>query len=405
MTEIAKLPKLGLSGRGELTQWKVEVGDEVAAGDAIATLESEKATAEVESPADGVLLLKYVDEGEEIDIEVGTPIAAVGEAGEEPPAVEDIEAPGETTAAEPAETETEEPAGPGPSPGEPTEGIKASPRARDLAESEGVNLARIDGTGPGGAITEADVAAQIEAGGAAPETKPARGVEDLTVVEETKLSGLRKTIADRLSQSAREKPHAMGTRDIRIEPLQAVKEELAAEVDVEISLNDLIIAALAKTLEDIPEFNAHFQDGTHTMFEEQNIGYAVDGPRGLVVPVIRNVGALSLEEIAQQRDAVVQKVLDDEFTPEDLAGGTFTVTNVGVFDTDVSFSIINPPQVAVLAIGRRKLAPFERDGEIDFERVTTFSIVIDHRPLDGADAGRFMDELASNIESPGWVRP
>lgn len=405
MSEIAKLPKLGLSGRGELIEWTVEVGDEVMAGETIATLESEKATADVESPANGFVLAKYVAEGEEIAIEVGTPIAAIGEEGEEPPDIETVEAEGETAAeSEAAEAEGEEPAEPEPTREQPAEAINASPRARDLAASEGIDIATIEGTGPGGAIIEADVRAQIEAGEAAPEARPATGTEELTVAEETELSGLRKTIADRLSKSAREKPHAMGTRDIRIEPLQAVQEELAADLDVDLSLNDLLIAALAKTLEEFPEFNAHFQNGTHTIFEECNIGYAVDGPRGLVVPVIRNAGKLSIEELARERKAVVQSVLDDEFTPADLAGGTFTVTNVGVFDTDVSFSLLNPPQVALLGIGRRKLAPFEREGEITFERVTTFSIVIDHRPLDGGDSGRFMDELASNIESPEWLR-
>jgi pyruvate dehydrogenase E2 component (dihydrolipoamide acetyltransferase) len=194
----------------------------------------------------------------------------------------------------------------------------------------------------------------------------------------------------------------MGTRDISIEALQRARDRLA-ERGVEVSLNDLILRAVALTLADFPAFNAVFEDGVHSLVAERNVGYAVDTDRGLIVPVIDAVDERSLSELSGHRQELVSRVLDGEHTTEDLRGGTFTVTNVGVFDLDVSFSIINPPQVAILAIGRRKPTPVERDGDVTFETAITFSLTIDHRVLDGADTGRFLDRLSDYLEYPGLM--
>ena len=160
---------------------------------------------------------------------------------------------------------------------------------------------------------------------------------------------------------------------------------------------------VGRVLRDLPEFNAHFEDGEHKLIDEVNIGYAVDGPNGLVVPVLDDVTGRSLSELAKRRRNLVGKVLDNDFTSADLQDGTFTVTNVGVFDMDVSYSIINPPEVAILAIGRRKQAPVDRDGEVEFETVVTMSLTIDHRVLDGADSERFSN-VSRNISSTLEVR-
>lgn len=452
MVDIIRIPKLGLSDYGELISWEVDVGDSVAKDQVVAVLESEKASADIESPSEGVLLATYVEEGDEIAIEVGKPLAAVGAEGESVPSLDEIDSEGakstkpeeeESTTA--AQESSDEQTGPGEVDVKATprakrraqgieldlstvegtgpqgavteddieqhlsqqesvsEDVKATPRAKRRAREDDVNLSNIEGTGPQGAITEDDIEQylQTEEDKESDVSPPTAG--DLTVTESYELSGIRKTIADRLSQSAREKPHVMGTREVSIEQLERVRDRLHAKYDVDITLNDLLLYFVGKVLEDLPEFNAHFEDGTHKLINEINVGYAVDSSRGLVVPVIHEILDYSLAELSETRRTLVQRVLDDNFAPSDLQGGTFTVTNVGVFDMDVSYSIINPPEVAILAIGRRKYAPVERDGDVEFEKVITFSLTIDHQVLDGADSGAFLDQLAEYIEYPGVV--
>jgi pyruvate dehydrogenase E2 component (dihydrolipoamide acetyltransferase) len=469
MVDVVRIPKLGLSDYGDLVSWEVQNGDRVEAGEVVAVLESDKASAEIEAPASGILLEQYVDEGEEIAIDVGKPLAVIGEKGEAVPSLSELE---DGAVSEAASASTDETAaadgtadgskagvdtttadvkatprakrrasetdveltkieGTGPQ-GAITEGdidayleesdeesstaedgsdsdaaseIKATPRARRRAQNDGVELSRVDGTGPQGAITEGDV--EAFASGVDEETDTSGEADSttaggLTVTDSNELTGARKTIAERLSESAREKPHVMGTRDIGIERLEEVKDRLE-ERGVDVSLNDLILHFVGRTLEDLPEFNAHFEDGEHRLIDEVNVGYAVDSDRGLMVPVIEDVPERNLEELASERQRLVEAVLENEHTASDLQGGTFTVTNVGVFDMDVSYSIINPPQVAILALGQRKPIPIERDGDIEFERAITFSLTIDHRVLDGADSGAFLDRLSEYLEYPGRV--
>ena len=452
MVEIVRIPKLGLSDYGELTSWEVSVGETVEQEQVIAILESEKASAEIESSASGILLETYVDEGEEIAIDVGKPLAVVGEEGETVPSLKDLEDDGggeaeqktqsETAQGQPADGQTDTSSteqkvtprakkqateknvdlsaveGTGPqgaittddidrfledSSEEEEEEVKATPRAKRRAQNEDVNLAAIDGTGPQGAITTDDIDDYLASDNSQDTTETVSGGGDTTVAESRELTGVRKTIAERLSQSAREKPHVMGTREIPISQLERVRERLDTTYDVDVSLNDLLLFFIGKVLEDIPEFNAHFEDEAHKLIEEVNIGYAVDGPQGLVVPVIDDVAEKTISELADSRRHLVKRVIDNEYTAEDLQGGTFTVTNVGVFDMDVSYSIINPPEVAILAIGRRKYAPVERDGDVEFEKVITFSLTIDHRVLDGADSGAFLDQLAEYLKYPGAI--
>jgi pyruvate dehydrogenase E2 component (dihydrolipoamide acetyltransferase) len=465
MVEVVRIPKLGLSDYGDLVSWEVDEGEHVSAGTVIAILESEKASAEIEAPTDGVLLGQYVEEGIEIEIEVGKPLAVIGQEDESVPPLSEISKDGVETSVDEGDAPAEE--GGSPDQGaaqqetDPTE-IKATPRAKRRANEDDIDLAQVTGTGPQGAITESDVEsfadeADDESGGsesgsqsdvkATPRAKRRANEDDidltqitgtgpqgaitesdiesfvaeaddgeadepaatdtagetdgLTVTDSQALTGVRRTIAERLSESARTKPHVMGTRDIEIGRLEEVKDRLVNERGLDISLNDLILHFVGRTLEDLPEFNAHFEDDTHQLIDEVNVGYAVNGDRGLIVPVIEDTPGRTLGELASRRRELVDAVLEGEHTPSDLHGGTFTVTNVGVFDMDVSYSIINPPQVAILAIGRRKQVPVERNDETVFRRAITFSLTIDHRVLDGADSGEFLERLAEYIEYPG----
>lgn len=453
MGEVIRIPKIGLSDYAELVSWEVAVGERVSEGAVVAVLESDKASAEIEAPADGVLLATYVDEGEEIAVDVGKPLGVVGAEGETAPSLAEVE-PDADLASEPGagdDAGSSTPASATTRVDSSSEEVKATPRAKRDAQERDVDLSAVEGTGPEGAVTSDDVRRFLDdrSSGTAPDSgieatpkakqaarerdldldaidgtgpegavtvddverhadeavgssEPSR-VDDLTVVESRELTGTRRTIAERLSRSAREKPHVMGTREIRIDRLEAVCDRLNGEYDVDVSLNDLLLYFVGKVLEDVPAFNAHFEDDRHDLIEEVNVGYAVDGPRGLAVPVVERVTDRSLSELASERRELVRRVLDDEHAAEDLQGGTFTVTNVGVFGMDVSYSIINPPEVAILAIGRQKYAPVERNGDVEFGRVATFSLTIDHRVLDGADSGAFLERLAEYLQHPGAV--
>lgn len=421
--EVVTLPKLGISDEGELIAWEVEIGETVEKGDLLATFESDKASAEVTATASGVLLETYLTEGDVIPIEPGRPIAVIGAPDEEAPSYDEVagddppSGSGEEDGPSPTEEATRDDADDG-----SADDVKATPRAQRYAEEEGIPLVDVEGSGPQGAITEDDVVAHQEAEDK--ETEPAAeadidggGGDDAagspeeadsagsdpggpTVIDQRELSKTRRTIADRLSKSAREKPHVMGTREISIEQAEELRERLNDHDRVDVSLNDLILLAVTRTLEDYPSFNAWFEDGTHKILSEVNVGYAVDTSAGLIVPVLEDLQEKSAVEIGEERTTKVQRVRDGEHTPADLQGGTFTVTNVGALGMDVSYSIINPPQVAILAIGRRKPVAFERDGEVDFERAITFSLTIDHRVLDGADSGAFLERLDEYLRNP-----
>ncbi|MFW5896179.1 MAG: dihydrolipoamide acetyltransferase family protein [archaeon] len=402
MVSLVKLPKLSLSGRGELVEWKKSVGNEVEDGEAIAVLESEKATTDVEASASGTLLAVYVEEGEEIEIEVGRPVAAIGETDETPPSAAEVAEEAEVAAESSTEPRgaAESAAGAASKPSPAPDEVKVTPKARQLAAEHDVDLTAIEGTGPQGSVSVEDVEAAIESGGAAFEQP-----EGVTVTETRELSGIRRTVAERMTESAREIPHAMGSRELDLTGLQVAREQLEGDLFVDLSLNDMLLYAVVRTLEDFPEFNGYYRDGDHVLAKEINLGYAVDSPRGLIVPVLKDLSGVSIEELAERRRSLIDRVMADEHTQEDLQGGTFTVTNVGVFGFDVSYSLIVPPQVSILAFGRRKPAPVEVDGEIEHTTVSTFTLQIDHRVLDGGDSGRFMNQLAEYVESPKTLFP
>lgn len=422
--EVVTLPKLGISDEGELIAWEVDIGEAVEEGDLLATFESDKASAEVTATASGVLLETYLTEGDVIPIEPGRPIAVIGASDDEAPSYDEV-----------TDDSTSEPDGvDGPSSteeaarddGGTSDDVKATPRARRYAEEEGISLADVEGSGPQGAITEDDAIAYQEtqeeeeeeetettadadiareesgdtAASAEGSDSAASDQNGPTIIDRRELSKTRRTIADRLTKSAREKPHVMGTREISIEQVEELRERLNEHDGYDVSLNDLILLAVARTLEDYPAFNAWYRDGAHEILSELNVGYAVDTPSGLIVPVLEDLQEKSVIEIGEERTSKIQRVRDDEHTPADLQGGTFTVTNVGTLGMDVSYSIINPPQVAILAIGRRKPVAFDRDGEVDFERAITFSLTIDHRVLDGADSGAFLERLDEYLRNP-----
>jgi pyruvate dehydrogenase E2 component (dihydrolipoamide acetyltransferase) len=304
---------------------------------------------------------------------------------------EDVEA-----AAEP-ETETDEQA-PAAADAEPSAAdgrVFAPPRVRRLARELGVDLTAVEGSGPSGAITEADVRAAGD--GEVTDEDADVGTRD----EERPLDGMRRTIANRLGQSAREAVHVTEHRGADAEALLAAADAADDALGVKVTVNDVLLLALSAALDDNPEFNATFEEGVHRLHRTQDICVAIDIDEGLIAPVVRNVGELSLAELAQKRRAVTEKSLAGDYTMEDLSGGTFTVSNLGVLGVESFDPVINPPQVAILGVNtiKKEVVPVG-DDEVGVRKRISFDLSFDHRIVDGADAARFLNSLVGYVEEP-----
>jgi len=282
---------------------------------------------------------------------------------------------------------------------EPPEGVRASPGARQLASQTGIDLTAVEGTGPQGVVIEADVRQAVEAGspGVSAQTGKAAGPDaqptvetgaSRTVLEARDLSRVQQTVSDRLSESYRNAVHVTNKRQFDASTLRAVAQA-ADTAGVDVSMTDLLVKAAGSELAARPEFNALFEDGTHTLVEEVNVGVAVDVDAGLVTPVVPTVTEKSAEEVAAIRTELTARALDGQYTSEDLSGGTFTITNLGPFGVDSFDPVINPPEVAILGVGRVR-----EDGTM------TLSLSFDHRVVNGADAARFLGGLVETLTDP-----
>ncbi|AHG02965.1 dihydrolipoyllysine acetyltransferase [Halobacterium sp. DL1] len=401
MSYIVRMPKLGVEMEvGEVVEWHVSVGDAVEEGDVLAEIESEKSVAEVAAREDGVLRTVYLDvNGEappggamgivagadedigDLEAEVDVPEADDGESGDAGTDEASADDGSATSTTEPPESATTSATQPAQSSGE----VKATPKAKKTAEELGVALAAASGTGPQGGITASDVEA------AAADT----GTAQRTVREERELSRMRSTIADRLGESYREAVHVTVDREVDVEAVFEATDSSAG------SLTDVILRCVSETLAEHPEFNATYDADaeTLTLYEEHNVGVAIDIEGGLVTPVLPDVGGLSVAEINAARGRVTERVLDGEYTSDDLSGGTFTVSNLGVFGSDSFTPIINPPEVAILGLNRVTERAVQVENGIAFHRHMTFSLSFDHRVVDGADAAKFLTTLESHLES------
>ncbi|MFB6130973.1 MAG: 2-oxo acid dehydrogenase subunit E2 [Salinigranum sp.] len=259
--------------------------------------------------------------------------------------------------------------------------VRAAPGARRLAESEGVDLGTVEGTGPQGVVTESDVESYLEAGGGVAPSATR------TVTEARPLKGIQKTVSDRLSESYRNAVHVTLNRSFDVAALREVSAAADSVPEAaDVSITDLLLKAVGDTLAAFPAFNALFEDGEHRLIEEVNVGVAVDVEEGLLTPVLSSVDQKSAEAVNRVRRQRTERALSGEFSMDDLSGGTFTVSNLGLFGVDDFDPIINPPQVAILGVGR-----IRDDGEM------TLSLSFDHRVVNGADAARFLDSLVERL--------
>lgn len=403
MAWIVRMPKLGQTMEtGLLQEWLADEGDFVERDQPLAVIETDKFTEELEAREPGVLRRIVASEGEELP--PGEPIAIVAGAEEDLPDLEDdSEEPRKrsdgsvpngsdgTSAADPSE-ENE-------SPEESPERVKASPAARAMAERRGVDLSPIEGTGVEGAVTTEDVERCLNRRDEGDEPDS----PTMTPREVRTRTSMRETIARRLRQSYREAVHVTLNKEIAVEELVDFHEDRTQQSEVDVSLTDLILAALVPTLDDHPDFNAVYEEDEHRLIEEKNIGIAVDLNPGLITPVLPDLGERSLEAIARGRRSLIRRVKKNNQRPADLENGTFTITNLGALGIDTFDPIIDPPQVGILGIGRqrqRAVPGEEPEVPFRFRAVMNCSLTFDHRVVDGADAARFLSTLKEYLQRP-----
>ncbi|MGB2814398.1 MAG: dihydrolipoamide acetyltransferase family protein [Dehalococcoidales bacterium] len=380
---------------GKVVRWLKNEGDPVEKGEIILEIESEKTSFELEAEASGILSKVTAKEGDEVPI--GTTIAFILKPGEEAPEVETpvkVEAKKEPPKAE-ARTEAPKPAG-------ESKEIKASLLARNIARENNVDLSLVTGTGPGGRITKEDVLKFVEEGGAAAAPTP-REAPAGTEEEIVPLSTMREVIARRMTESF-QTPHFYLTVEVDAQELQRTRQQLLPVIEskagVRLTLTDLVVKVVAKALEKNPAINCSYADGSVKLLKRIDIGLVTSVEGGLMVPVIRDAGTKSLAEIAQVRAELVQKARERTLTREEMAGSTFTISNMGMYDIDQFSAIIQPPEAAILAVGRITEKVVARNGEMVIRPVMNLTLSIDHRVLDGALGAQFLQTVKSYLEQP-----
>ena len=402
-TEV-KLPRLGQGMEsGTIVRWLKAEGEQVAKREALYELDTDKVTQEVEAEADGVLLKILVAEGE---VEVGTTIAVIGTEGEEV-AVEAVtmtaKAPPEREPSRPRPggSEPEPEATTPPTPAAANGRVKASTLARRMARERGIDLTAIAGTGPEGRIVAEDVEKAAVAPGASAPTAAALPREG--EVEVVRLTSTRKTIARRLTEAWQAPVFQLGVSADMTEVL-ALREKLVdllSEGDVKPTVNDVLTKLVAVALTRHQAVNATFTGEEIHRHPSAHVGMAVAAPNGLVVPVVRDADRRTIQEIARVRADLVGRARDGRLTLQDLEGGTFTVSNLGMFGVEQFVAVLNPPQVAILAVGTVKNTPVAVDGGIDVAPLVQLVLTCDHRAIDGADGAQYLQTLVALIEQPG----
>jgi pyruvate dehydrogenase E2 component (dihydrolipoamide acetyltransferase) len=402
-----KLPRLGQGMEsGVIVRWLKSEGDAVKKGEPLYELDTDKVTQEVEAEVDGRLVQIVVPEGE---IEVGATVAVIESDGaaeradaasaresvetgvpEEPEPVAEVKSPGE----EPAGTSSPRP----PEGRAQAARVKASPLARRIARERGVELESLQGTGPEGRILAEDV----ERAAAAGPPSPAPVAMPHAEVEVVQLSSVRKTIARRLTEAWTAPVFQLGISADMSEAL-ALREKLVerlAEGDVKPTVNDVLVKLSAVALMRHAPVNATFSGEEIQRHPNAHVGIAVAAPQGLVVPVIRGAERLTVQEIAQVRADLVGRARNNKLKLPDLEGGTFTISNLGMFGVETFTAVLNPPQVAILAVGAVKDEAVVTDGELGVAPIVRLTLTCDHRAIDGADGAEFLRTLVALVEQP-----
>ena len=397
---------------GKIARWLKKEGDVINSGDVLAEIETDKATMEVEAIEDGIFGRILVPEGSE-GVAVNTPIAIVVEEGEAVPASSPssapVTAPAPAAVASTAATTSAPAATPLPSApvAHPANRVVASPLARRIAASKSVDLSSLKGTGPHGRIVKRDVEAAASRPHAplAPRTQeaaPTSGGASRSVPHST----MRKVIARRLSDSKATIPHFYVSMDVELDALMALRTQLNALSSDEgadafkLSVNDMLIKAAALALKQVPEVNASYTEDAMILHEDADISVAVSLDDGLITPIVRAAERKSLKQISQEAKSLVSRARAGKLKPEEFQGGTFSISNMGMFGVKEFAAIVNPPQAAILAIAAGKRQPVVSGDEIRIATVMTVTLSVDHRAVDGATAARWLSAFRSIVQSP-----
>jgi pyruvate dehydrogenase E2 component (dihydrolipoamide acetyltransferase) len=425
---------------GTLAKWLVAEGGAIAPGDVIAEIETDKATMEVEAVDEGVLARILVAEGSE-GVAINTPIAIILEDGEDASALDDYAPAAGTAAAPPTEALPEE------SPAEvavaaaSTTGeatamataeaparagrVAASPLAKRLAAQAGLDLASIVGSGPNGRIVKADVEAAIQAApvaaaaaapptptaapatAAAPVPAPAVPISAEAAALEPPFelephSGIRKTIARRLTEAKQTVPHFYMTVDCELDALLALRAELNQRANgaFKLSVNDLLVKAVAVALAKVPTANVSYAEDGLKRYRRADVSVAVATDRGLITPIVRDAGGKGLEAISAETRALAEKARDGKLMPEEYQGGTFTISNLGMYGIRQFDAVINPPQACILAVGAGEQRPVVKDGALATATVMSCTLSVDHRAVDGAIGAEFLAAFKGLVQDP-----
>ena len=416
---------------GTLAKWLVKEGDTVSSGDLLAEIETDKATMEFEAVDEGTVGKILVAEGTE-GVKVNTPIAVLLEDGEsaddigEASAPETSEKPAEKPAPNEAQAEPEKPAAKAPpAPAKDGERIFASPLARRIAADKGLDLGSIKGSGPHGRIVKADVesaktgaapapAAEKAAPAAAaaapaamaqgPSTEAVTKMYEGRDYEEVKLDGMRKTIAARLTEAKQSIPHFYLRRDIKLDALMKFRADLNKQLEgrgVKLSINDFIIKACALALQSVPDANAVWAGDRMLKLKPSDVAVAVAIEGGLFTPVLKDADMKSLSALSAEMKDLATRARDRKLAPHEYQGGSFAISNLGMFGIDNFDAVINPPHGAILAVGAGVKKPvIGKDGEVTVATVMSVTLSVDHRVIDGALGAQLLQAIVENLENP-----
>lgn len=408
------MPKMGdAMTEGKIIKWKKRPGDPVAKGEPIAEIETDKVNVDIEAEEAGVLLEILVDEGKSAPI--GATIAAIGAPGQKvqprpaaAPAAQPAPAPAPAGPARPATA----PAAPAPI--EAPDRVKASPLARKLAAEHAIDLTSIRGTGPDGRVTKEDIEALIATGTrpkpipspaavpATPPGPPAPG-HDAGAVESVPLPRIRQTVGRRMAESKQQAPHFYVTVEAGMDEALRARQQLNTALDDrgKVSVNDFVLKAASLGLRKFPNLNSALAEGAIRRFRRINMALAMALSEGLIAPVIHDCDRLTIQEIAARAKELGERARSGRLRPEDLEGGTFTVSNLGMFgDIDSFVAIINPPHAGILAVGKAMPRAVARDGQIVAATTMKLTLSADHRVTDGAEAAQYLNEVKRLLENP-----
>ncbi len=413
-----KMPALSPTmEEGTLAKWLVKEGDNVSAGDILAEIETDKATMEFEAVDEGTIASIAVAEGTE-GVKVGTVIAVLaGEDEDTAAAAAPAAKPAEQAKparAEPVEAPAAAPApAPAPSPvrAEGSDRVIASPLAKRIAGQKGIDLKGVHGTGPGGRIVKADVEAATPGAGvlaaataAVSAPAPATPTPDFGIpYEAEKLNNVRKTIARRLTEAKQTIPHIYLTVDVRLDALLKLRGELnkALEPDgIKLSVNDLLIKALARALIRVPKCNVSFAGDELRKYSRADISVAVAAPSGLITPIVVDAATKGVAQISTEMKALADKAREGKLMPHEYQGGTASLSNLGMFGIKQFDAVINPPQGMIMAVGAGEQRPYVVDGALSVASVMSATGSFDHRAIDGADGAQLMQAFKDLIENP-----